>query len=123
VGQDIQVSQLLSKRWNPTQRYWELVEFQKETTSGYVCCYKIFVTGAFVVREPCTKLLHFTFNNTYDSDSCYNFAKGDPYGSPLANGTLCLNGEGQYLQVTLFSSNLSAAAVNIHRLVDRKVFF
>jgi len=62
--------------------------------------------GAFNVKKPCTKLLHFTFsNNSFDSDSCYNFAKGEPYGEPsLVNNLLCLNGVDQFLQVTLISS-------------------
>ena len=43
-------------------------------------------------RDPCDKILHYDFNGTYNSDICYNFAVGIPYGNPSrANGKLCLH--------------------------------
>ena len=53
-------------------------------------------------KTPCSKILHFDFNNTYDSDSCYNFAAGDPYGYPtIAKNMLCLNGINQFFSVSI----------------------
>ncbi len=52
-------------------------------------------------RAPCWKILHFKFNGTYDSHSCYNFAVGIPYGKPPVTGNqLCLNGIDQFLKVS-----------------------
>ena len=53
-------------------------------------------------RDPCDKILHYDFNGTYNSDICYNFAVGIPYGyPPLDGGLLCLNGIDQLLKVSI----------------------
>jgi hypothetical protein len=52
------------------------------------------------IQSPCSKILDFGFDGTYDSYSCNNFAKGDAYGEPSVDGdVLCLNGENQFLTV------------------------
>ena len=56
--------------------------------------------GHGILAKPCEKILHFDFTRTFDSFSCHNFAKGEPYGDPSLNGdVLCLNGEDQFLTV------------------------
>jgi hypothetical protein len=57
--------------------------------------------GDAEIVAPCTKILDFGFAGTYDSDSCYNFAKGNPYGEPeLFGDVLYLNGQDQFLTVS-----------------------
>jgi len=52
-------------------------------------------------QPPCRTILDYQFTETYDSDSCYNFAVGEPYGAPALTGNqLCLNGDGQFLSVS-----------------------
>jgi hypothetical protein len=69
--------------------------------------YKIFVAGD-VLPAACNKILNYTFTgDSYDSNSCYNFAVGVPYGNPsLAENMLCLNGQ-QFLAVSSFEWSLS----------------
>lgn len=56
--------------------------------------------GKGILEKPCEKILHFDFSESFDSRSCHNFAKGEPYGDPsLNNDVLCLNGEDQFLTV------------------------
>jgi hypothetical protein len=58
------------------------------------------LSGDDDIGIPCPKILDFGFAGTYDSYSCYNFAKGDVYGNAsLAGDVLCLNGVDQFLTV------------------------
>lgn len=59
------------------------------------------IVGNGSVIEPCDKILNFDFTGSYDSQSCNNFAKGDPYGEPSVDeDVLCLNGKDQFLTVS-----------------------
>jgi len=75
-------------------------------------------SGKGAYKAPCDKLLHFDFNGTFDSQSCYNFAKGDPYGNPSLDGdVLCLT-DGQFLTVNTihvdyYVSNVFSRCIDI----------
>lgn len=55
-----------------------------------------------VLSAPCQKLLWYTFDANFDSESCNNFAVGSPFGgAALADGALSLNVSGAFLAVSV----------------------
>lgn len=53
-------------------------------------------------NDSCTKILSFDFNDDFNSDGCNgNLASGVPRGDPIiGGGTLCLDGDEDYLSVS-----------------------
>ena len=67
----------------------------------YINLLNKYVVERYPIKAPCDKILHYRFNGTYDSRSCYNFASGVPYGKPYLTGNmLCLNGIDQFVSVS-----------------------
>jgi len=83
---------------------------------GSVICV---VGGAY--KAPCPKVLSYSFTESYDSESCYNFAVGVPYGAPALTGNmLCLNGENQFLSVgfCMHASLSKTCSQDSRRIID-----
>ena len=97
-----------------------LLEFHVPFLSFFLSFLHDFIGPTFEPMNNCCKILHFDFEqpDPFDSYSCYNFAKGDPFnGASVVNRTLCLDGNDQYLAVSviswLFCSPFGIAVANL----------